>query len=68
MKNRFRPERESAPMTTIALLYLRAVTSMALMKGSLHTDDLMTEVVRTDGGIRTGRRISHVFVMDVPTY
>lgn len=40
----------------------------ALMKGSLHTDELMAEVVRKDTGIGTGRRISHVFVMDVPTY
>jgi phosphate acetyltransferase len=40
----------------------------ALMKGSLHTDELMAEVVRKDTGIRTARRISHVFIMDVPTY
>jgi phosphate acetyltransferase len=40
----------------------------ALMKGSLHTDELLAEVVRADTGIRTARRISHVFVMDVPTY
>src|SRR5262245_7683254 len=39
-----------------------------LMKGSLHTDELMSAVVVRDGGLRTGRRISHVFVMDVPTY
>jgi phosphotransacetylase len=39
-----------------------------LMKGSLHTDELISEVVARDGGLRTGRRISHVFVMDVPTY
>lgn len=39
-----------------------------LMKGSLHTDELMTEVVRPDTGIRTERRISHIFIMDVPTY
>jgi phosphate acetyltransferase len=39
----------------------------ALMKGSLHTDELMAEVVG-ESGLRTGRRISHVFVMDVPTY
>ena len=38
------------------------------MKGSLHTDELMAEVVHRDTGIRTGRRISHVFIMDVPTY
>jgi phosphate acetyltransferase len=36
------------------------------MKGSLHTDELLAEVVKRDTGIRTGRRISHVFVMDVP--
>jgi phosphate acetyltransferase len=39
-----------------------------LMKGSLHTDELMAEVVRRDTGLRTDRRVSHVFVMDVPTY
>jgi phosphate acetyltransferase len=40
----------------------------ALMKGSLHTDELMTEVIDKATGLRTERRISHVFVMDVPTY
>ena len=39
-----------------------------LMKGSLHTDELMSAVVSREGGLRTGRRISHVFVMDIPTY
>ena len=39
-----------------------------LMKGSLHTDELMGAIVSRDGGLRTGRRISHAFVMDVPTY
>jgi phosphate acetyltransferase len=39
----------------------------ALMKGSLHTDELMAEVVKKDTGLRTARRISHCFVMDVPT-
>jgi phosphotransacetylase len=39
-----------------------------LMKGSLHTDELMSEVVRKETGLRTERRVSHVFVMDVPTY
>ena len=39
-----------------------------LMKGSLHTDELMSEVVKRDTGLRTARRISHVFMMDVPTY
>ena len=40
----------------------------ALMKGSLHTDELMGAVVRRDNGLRTSRRISHCFVMDVPAY
>jgi len=39
-----------------------------LMKGSLHTDELMHEVMRADTGIRTERRVSHVFCMDVPSY
>jgi phosphotransacetylase len=39
-----------------------------LMKGSLHTDELLSEVMKRETGLRTGRRISHVFVMDVPTY
>jgi len=39
-----------------------------LMKGSLHTDELMREVTSGTTGLRTARRISHVFVMDVPTY
>ncbi len=39
-----------------------------LMKGSLHTDELMGEVVKRETGLRTARRISHVFMMDVPTY
>jgi phosphotransacetylase len=39
-----------------------------LMKGSLHTDELLGAVVARDTGLRTGRRLSHVFVMDVPTY
>lgn len=40
----------------------------ALMKGSLHTDELMSAVVSRAGGLRTERRISHVFLADVPTY
>ena len=40
----------------------------ALMKGSLHTDELMGAVVARDAGIRTARRISHCFVMDVPRH
>jgi len=40
----------------------------SLMKGSLHTDELMAEVVAAGSGLRTARRISHVFYMDVPAY
>ena len=39
-----------------------------LMKGSLQTDELMSAVVSREGGLRTGRRISHVFALDVPSY
>jgi phosphotransacetylase len=39
-----------------------------LMKGSLHTDEIMGAVVSREGGLRTGRRISHVFALDVPSY
>ncbi len=39
-----------------------------LMKGSLHSDELLGAVVAKETGLRTGRRISHVFIMDVPTY
>ena len=39
-----------------------------LMKGSLHTDELLSAVMARETGLRAGRRISHVFLMDVPTY
>jgi len=51
-----------------AVELVREAQAELLMKGSLHTDELMAAVVARDGGLRTGRRISHVFVMDVPTY
>jgi phosphotransacetylase len=51
-----------------AVALIREGKAELLMKGSLHTDELMAAVVSRDGGLRTGRRISHVFVMDVPTY
>lgn len=49
-----------------AVELVRTGKAELLMKGSLHTDELLGEVVKRDTGIRTGRRISHVFVMDVP--
>lgn len=51
-----------------AVELIRTGKAELLMKGSLHTDELMSAVVSRDGGLRTNRRISHVFVMDVPTY
>ena len=51
-----------------AVRLVREGEAELLMKGSLHTDELMGAVVSRDGGLRTARRISHVFVMDVPTY
>jgi len=51
-----------------AVALVREGKAEALMKGSLHTDELMAAVVRRDTGLRTSRRVSHCFVMDVPTY
>ncbi|MGZ8407418.1 MAG: phosphate acetyltransferase [Caulobacteraceae bacterium] len=49
-----------------AVELVKAGEAEALMKGSLHTDELMGAIVRREGGLRTARRISHCFVMDVP--
>jgi phosphate acetyltransferase len=51
-----------------AVELVRAGRAEALMKGSLHTDELMGAVVSGASGIRTERRISHCFIMDVPGY
>jgi len=51
-----------------AVELIREGKAEVLMKGSLHTDELMREVVRSDTGLRTKRRITHAFIMDVPTY
>jgi phosphate acetyltransferase len=51
-----------------AIELVHAGEAEALMKGSLHTDELMGAVVTRANNLRTSRRISHVFVMDVPTY
>ncbi|WP_320338825.1 phosphate acetyltransferase [Burkholderia vietnamiensis] len=60
------PHSHAAAALAVALV--RAGDAQALMKGSLHTDELLEEVVRPDTGLRTQRRLSHVFIMDVPTY
>ena len=51
-----------------AVAMARAGEVESLMKGSLHTDELLGAVVSSATGLRTKRRISHVFIMDVPTY
>lgn len=51
-----------------AVLDCREGKADLLMKGSLHTDELMSAVVAREQGLRTAKRISHVFVMDVPSY
>jgi phosphate acetyltransferase len=51
-----------------AVAFCRSGEAEALMKGSLHTDEMMSAVVPSATGLRTERRISHVFIMDVPTY
>jgi len=60
------PHSHASADTGVALV--RTSEAAALMKGSLHTDELMAAVVHRETGIRTARRISHVFIMDVPTY
>ena len=57
---------EAAAAKAVALI--REGKGELLMKGSLHTDELMRAVTSGATGLRTARRISHVFVMDVPTY
>ena len=60
--------KHSHEAAAMAVTLVRNGDADALMKGSLHTDELMAEVVSRAGGLRTERRLSHVFVMDVPTY
>ncbi|MGE5452729.1 MAG: bifunctional enoyl-CoA hydratase/phosphate acetyltransferase [Acidobacteriota bacterium] len=52
----------------VAVGLAKSGAAQVLMKGSLHTDELMTAVVAASSGLRTSRRVSHVFVMDVPAY
>ena len=52
----------------ICVAMCRSCHAQAMMKGSLHTDELMKVAMARDTGLRTSRRISHVFVMDTPAY
>jgi phosphate acetyltransferase len=60
------PEAHAAAEKAVALV--REGRAEVLMKGSLHTDELLSAVVSREKGLRSGRRISHAFLMDVPTY
>jgi phosphate acetyltransferase len=60
------PHSEAAAAKGVALIH--EGKGELVMKGSLHTDELMHEVASSKTGLRTARRISHVFIMDVPTH
>src|SRR6476619_2817819 len=60
------PHSEAAATKSAELIH--AAKGELLMKGSLHTDELMRAVTAKVGGLRTDRRVSHVFIMDVPAY
>lgn len=60
------PHSHAAAVAAVELV--REGRAELLMKGSLHTDELLGAVVSRERGLRTGRRISHVFLMDVPRY
>ena len=62
------PTEHSAAAADRAVALARAGQVSALMKGALHTDELMHAVVDAANGLRTARRISHVFAMDAPAY
>jgi phosphate acetyltransferase len=60
------PHSEAAAAKAVKLIH--ESKGELLMKGSLHTDEIMREVTSSKTGLRTARRISHVFIMDVPTH
>ncbi|HUB14318.1 MAG TPA: bifunctional enoyl-CoA hydratase/phosphate acetyltransferase [Acetobacteraceae bacterium] len=59
------PSHDAAAARAVELVHQGTVT--AIMKGHLHTDELLRHVMKSQGGLRIGRRISHVFVMDAPS-
>ncbi len=59
------PSHDAAAARAVEMVHQGSVD--AIMKGHLHTDELLRHVVQSAGGLRTTRRISHVFVMDAPT-
>ena len=65
---RIEPAPHSHAAAFRAVELVRRGQARLLMKGALHTDELLHEVMQKDTGLRTGRRLSHVYVMDVPAY
>jgi phosphate acetyltransferase len=59
---------ESKAAAAKAVELVRTGRAELVMKGSLHSDEILGAVIAKDTGLRTGRRLSHVFLMDVPTY
>jgi phosphate acetyltransferase len=62
------PAEHSQAAAATAVQLVKAGKGELLMKGSLHSDEILASVAARETGLRTGRRISHVFIMDVPTY
>jgi phosphotransacetylase len=62
------PTEHSAASASAAVALVRAGKADAVMKGSLHTEEFLHAVLDGDAGLRTGRRASHVFVVDVPGF
>src|SRR6476659_3231599 len=60
------PHSQAAAAAAVEIV--RSGRAEVLMKGSLHSDELLAEVTKRDTGLRTGRRVSHVFIMDVPDH
>ena len=58
------PDHRAAALRAVAMIH--EGRGRALMKGHLHTDQILHAILKKDGGLRTNRRLSHVFVMDVP--
>jgi phosphate butyryltransferase len=61
------PESDHRAAAARAVAMVRAGEAHAIMKGAIHSDELLASIVQKDGGLRTHRRISHVFAIDVPT-
>jgi phosphate butyryltransferase len=58
------PDEHAAPARAVALIHEKRAA--AVMKGNIHSDEVLRHVTKGEGGLRAGRRVSHVFVLDVP--